>query len=434
MTAEAASKDKLPPHDTEAEEAIIASALVDPRQVPALAEIIRPEDFFRDKNSWCWQAVLDVYGRGAVVSQITVGHHLARADKLEEIGGAAYLSRLVTDLPTSVAADHYAALVKRDSTYRKLITAAGQIAKIAYKAEPDVDEAFSHSLALLQAAHVGANTQGLRSGAEILAEFYEHPNVPSRGIIVPWLNLQKFLPVLRNGKLYVLAGHTSRGKTSMALHLMRETVLAGHRVALVSLEMDREQVRAKLLASQAEVDSRKVEQGDASLSPEEQQRVKNAEGRLGNELWWVDDRARAVQDIEFRLKAHKARHGCELLIVDHLQEVSTTTPRLNATERTSEVCERFRELAANMEVPLLLISQLRRDVEGRGNHRPNLSDLRQSGRIEEAAEAVIFLYDESPRPVSEAHSVEVIVDKNRMGETGMARMTFWPSICRFTDE
>lgn len=430
---QAARADKLPPFDREAEEAVIASALVDPEQVPAIAEIVRPADFFRESNRWCWQAILDVYGRGEGVNQIIVAHELARAGKLEEIGGAACLSRLITELPTSVGAEHYAGLVKRDSTHRKLITVAGQIAKMGYQASADVDGVFSQAVALLESAHAGANMNGARAGTEIMAEWFESPELPNRGVVPPWLRLQRFLPVLRNGKLYVLAGYTSRGKSSMALHLMRETALAGHRVLLESLEMDTEQVRAKLIASEAGVDSKKVERGAAALADDEQRRALEAAARLADAPWWVDDHSRSIGDIEFRAKAHKARHGCDLLIMDHLQEMTTSTPRLNATERTSELCERARGLAADLDVPLLLISQLRRDAE-RGYRRPELSDLRQSGRIEEAAEAVLLLYDESPRPVSEAHSVDVIVAKNRMGETGTCRMTFWPAWCRFTDE
>lgn len=202
---------------------------------------------------------------------------------------------------------------------------------------------------------------------------------------------------------------------------------------LVSLEMDVEQVAARLIASEAGVDSRKVELGLVALSEEEQAKVNEAVGRLAAAPLWVDDRSRQIQDIEARSKAHQMRHGCELVVIDHLQEMTTATPRLNATERTSELCERARELAAALGVPVLLISQLRRDAE-RGCRRPQLSDLRQSGRIEEAAETVLLLYDEAPAPVSTAHPVEVIVAKNRMGETGTCRMTFWPAFCRFTDE
>jgi len=426
---EVARADKLPPFDREAEEAVIASALVDPEQVPAIAEIVQPADFFRESNMWCWQAVLDVYGRGEGVNQITVAHQIVRAGKLEEIGGAAYLSRLVTELPTSVGAEHYARLVRRDSSYRKLVTAAGQIAKMGYEAPADLDDVFSRAVALLESAHAGASVEGARAAADIMAAWFESPELPNRGVLLPWLGLQRFLPVLRNGK----PGYTSRGKSSWAHYLIRETALAGHRVLLVSPEMDLEQVRAKLIASEAGVDSKKVERGATALDEDEQRRAMGAAARLADASWWVDDRTRSIQDIEFRVKAHKARHGCELLIIDHLQEVGTTTPRLNATEKTSEVCERARELAAAIDAPVLLISQLRRDSE-RGHHRPTLADLRQSGRIEEAAEAVLLLYDESPTPVSGAHLVEVIVAKNRMGETGTCRMKFWPAWCRFTDE
>lgn len=425
--------EKLPPFDGEAEASVVAAALVDPDQVPLLAAEVQVAYFYRERNGWCWQAILDLRRRGEAVNQITVAHELSRAGKLEEVGGAAYLSQLVADLPTSVGAASYARIVKRDATYRALIQTGGAIVREAYQGGPDEREVLLRSLSMLQQVHAGANTDGLRPASAILAGWLERPELPKRGIIPPWPKLQKFLPVLRDGKLYVIAGYTSRGKTSMALHLMRETVLAGHKVLLVSLEMDVEQVAARLIASEAGVDSRKVELGLVALHDREQMRVNDALGRLAAAPWWVDDRSRQIQDIEARAQAHQMRHGCELVIIDHLQEMTTATARLNATERTSELCERARGLAAALDVPLLLISQLRRDAE-RGCHRPTLPDLRQSGRIEEAAEAVMLLHDESPAPVSTAHPVEVIVAKNRMGETGTCRMTFWPAWCRFTDD
>lgn len=322
--------------------------------------IVQPTDFFREKNGWCWEAILDLHRRGEAVNQITVAHDLVRAGKLEELGGATYLSQLIGDLPTSLVAEQCARLVKRDSTYRALIQVAGEIARMAFEGGPDEAELLSRSLSLLQAVHAGADTDAVRPGVEILANWFERLALPSRGIIPPWGKLQKFLPDLRNGKFYILAGYTSWGKTSMAIHLMRETVLAGRMVLLVSLEMDYEQVGTRMIASAVDVDSRRVERGSPALQEEEERKARAAVDRLAAASWWVDDRSRSVQDIELRAKAHQMRHGCELLVIDHLQEVGTTTPRLDATEKTSEVCERIRELAASLDVPVLLLSQLRR--------------------------------------------------------------------------
>lgn len=428
-----ATIEKLPPHDTDAEEAVIATAMVDPEMTPLMLRIVQPADFFREQNRWIWQAVATLTQRdGATsVNQITVANELSRLGKLKDAGGAAYLSRLVTTLPTSVAGEHYARLVRDAGGRRRMIGAASHIVRLAYDAE-DVTALMGEAMTLIESVARDSIKQGAVSVRQLMHELADQPPVHQDGVVTDWIALNEILGSLRRGSLYILAARPSHGKSSFALSLLRDVLTKGQRRALLfSLEMSRDQVASRLTAATARVPSQRIE--ERVMDENDQRRVTFAQGRLGDSDGWLNDRARSLSQIEIEAKAHSIKHGLDIVIVDYLQLVEVGGKR-NRTEEVSLISRRLKTMAMDMDIPILALSQLSRAIETRSDSRPMLSDLRESGSIEQDADAVIFLYDGQKRPDSKQHQVEVIVAKNRMGRVGSVKMTFNPSTASFLAE
>src|SRR3990172_9097296 len=262
MVVEAGRAEKLPPHDVEAEEAIVASLLVDPEAIYKIAPILKPEDFFREKNAWAYEACLSLWERSQSINQITVAHELARRGRLEEIGGAAYLAKLVMELPTSVGVEHYAGLVQRDSSYRKLITAAGQIAQMAYIAGPDVGDVLARAETLLAAIRQGESIRDFVHVKELLEGYLASADsatsslaAQARAITTGFMDLDTLLGGLKRSDLIVVAARPSVGKTSLALNFARNAAARqGANVGIFSIEMAAEQIVQRLLAAESRVD------------------------------------------------------------------------------------------------------------------------------------------------------------------------------------
>jgi replicative DNA helicase len=444
--------ERLPPHDIEAEEAVIASLLVDSEAVYKVAAILQPDDFFREKNAWAYEACLALWERNETINEVTVGHELARRDRLEQIGGLAYLSRLVTELPTPIGVEHYAGIVKRDAVYRRLIEAASRITQMAYSGGPDLDGTLARAESLLLSLSTGKRLSDFVHIRDVLDGFWEGPGLEAfkgglqGNVRTGFMDLDTLLGGLKRADLIVLAARPSLGKTSLALNIARNAAAGQNaKVAVFSLEMAAEQLVQRLLASESGVDSTRLRLGLHTEA--EERRVMNALGILSAIDIYVDDSA--VQRVtEIRSKALRLHRdqGLDLVIVDYLQLIHGTDRGDNRVQEISLISRSLKELARELDVPVIAVSQLSRAPEMRSPHIPILSDLRESGSIEQDADVVVFIYREdvyvrkedwelahpegNPYPAGDA---QIIIAKHRNGPTGTIHLRFRQKLARFED-
>ena len=454
MVVETGRAERLPPHDIEAEEAVIASLLVDPEAVYKVAPVLKPEDFFREKNGWTYEACLALWERNQSINQVTVAHELARRSRLEEVGGAAYLSRLVTDLPTSVGVEHYAGLVQRDSSYRKLITAAGQIAGMAYQAPADVGGVLAKAETLVAAIRQGESIRDFVHLRELVEGYLASADRATaqdareaRAITTGFMDLDTLLGGLKRSDLIVVAARPSVGKTSLAMNFARNAAAKQHAtVGIFSVEMAAEQLVQRLVAAEAGVDSTRLTFG--AHNDREQGKIVNALGTLSEFNIYFDDTA-MLTVAEMRAKARRLHleHGLDLLIVDHLQLMHGGGRIDNRVQEVSYISRSLKELARDLDVPIIACSQLSRAAEARPTHVPQLSDLRDSGSIEQDADVVMFIYREEKHVSKEewdrqhadrprdypAGIAQIIIAKHRNGPTGTIHLRFRDRVARFED-
>lgn len=445
-----ADNEKLPPHNIEAEEAVIGSLLVDPDAVVKTAIFLRPESFYREKNRWLYEACLSLYERNEAINQITVAQELARQGKIEEIGGVAFLSHLVSVLPTSLHVEHYAHIVHRLSVMRRLIVAAGQIAAIGYDAEPDLDAALNRAEDVLFKVRRSESPRDFVHIRHVLEQYWEESDAdPSqREGHLPHVNtgfpaLDQLLGGLQRSDMIILAARPSLGKSSLALNIARNAAVEqGAQVAFFSLEMSKEQLVQRLLSSEAAVDSSYVKL--RQYTPAQERRVMDATGKLSGAPIYIDD-SPTTRVMEMRSKARRLHYerGIDLIIVDYLQLIRGDTRAENKVQEVSDISRALKALARELNAPLIAVSQLSRAVEMRTPHIPQLSDLRDSGSIEQDADVVMFIYREevyAKREEWEKHNPDkpypegiatIKVAKHRNGPCEDRNLRFRKNITRF---
>jgi replicative DNA helicase len=442
--------DKLPPHDTDAEEAVIGSLLIDGTSIHKIATVLQPPDFHSERNSLIYGACLSLYERDEAIDQITVAQELDRQGKLESCGGAANLSHLIANCPTSLDIEHYGQIVYRLSIMRRLIAAGGQISNIGYRADPDVDRSLNDAEDVLFRLRHGQSRRDLTHIRQVLDRYFEttaeaegQPREPIPYVLSGFAGLDEFLGGFQRSDLLIVGGRPSMGKTSLALSLARNAAVEqGACVALFSLEMAREPLVLRLLASEAEVDSRQVRLGHHT--EEQEQRIMDAIGRLSEAPIYIDDTPQ-LRVVEMRSKTRRLYYerGVDLIIVDYLQLMQGDRRSDNRVQEVSEISRSLKGLAREINAPVLAVSQLSRAPEGRASHEPQLSDLRESGSIEQDADVVIFVYrDEYYYPSKEEWEREhpgesypppadIIIAKHRNGPTGVVKLLFKPRMAKF---
>jgi replicative DNA helicase len=445
--------ERLPPHDIQAEESVLAALLVDEEAITRVAAILKPHHFFRESNAWTYEACLELWERREPVNQVTVAHELSRRDRLEEVGGFTFLSRIVTELPTPVGAEQYAQIVRRDATYRQMVAAATAIAQIGYEGGGDLEGALEKAEAILYALRSGDRLRDFRHIREYLDTYLEPPDaateaLPYGGQVRTGLSdLDALLGGLKPSDLIIVAARTGVGKTSLMLNFARNAAIGqGAKVAFFALEMAGEQLAQRLLAAEARVDSARLRLGMHNEA--EESRIMHAHGLLSQAEIYVDDSA-ALQIPELRAKAvrlHKEKRKLDLVVVDYLQLIHGNRGD-NRVQEISYITRSLKELARELEVPVVAGSQLSRATDQRHPHIPMLSDLRESGSIEQDADVVLFIYredvyktkeeweNEDPsrkRPYPEGIA-QLIVAKHRNGPTGVVEVRFRDSFSKFED-
>ena len=393
--------EKLLPQNVEAEAGVLGSLLIDPDAIFEVGEFLRPDDFYRDSHRSIYEAVLDLYEAGGPTDLITLTDELARRGKLEEIGGAGYVSSLANQVPTSANVEYYARIVERTAILRRLIHAAGQIAGIAYN-EPEATTALDQAERLVfnvsqryvheEFEHIG---ETLRQYIDKLGQLHERRGTLV-GVPTGFNDLDKITGGLQKSDLVILAARPSLGKTAMALSLAHNTSLKHQKsVALFSLEMSKEQLVARILSMDALVSQQSLRTGN--IDDDEWERISDSVGRLSQANIYIDDTP-GITLAEMRSKARRLmmEQGFDLLIVDYLQLMQGSggggIGHENRVQQISEISRGLKILARELNVPVLALSQLSRAVESRTDKRPQLSDLRESGCL--AGETLIYLPDE----------------------------------------
>ena len=443
--------DRLLPHSVEAEESVIGALLIDNEAFPKITGIVTAEDFYVTKNRWCFEACLALFDRSEAINQVTVAEELVLRERLEEIGGTSYLAHLVRTVPTTIHVEHYAGIVQRTSIMRRLIRTADEIAAIGYEGDADADAALSKAEDMLYRVRTARSTRDFMHIREVLDQYMEETASLQAGhdihlspIATGFPDLDKLLGGgLQRSDLAIIAARPSLGKSTLAFNIARHAAEQLARVAVFSLEMSAEQIGIRLVASEANVNSHRMRVG--ILKPEEAQREHDAIGYLSELPIYIDETPfQRIVEMRSKITRLHNEEPIDLLIVDYIQLIAGSSGRSeNRVMDMGEISRSLKSIARELDVPVLALSQLSRAPEQRLNHRPLLSDLRESGSIEQDADVVAFIYREDkyvtrdewekrrpsdPYPVNVA---ELIVAKHRNGPTGSVHLYFRDDVVRF---
>lgn len=417
---------KLPPQNIEAEQSVLGSLLLDKDAIVKIAESLKPDHFYREQHTEIYRAILVLYEKRQPADLVTVTDILKKGGKLEIAGGSSYLTTLVNSVPTSAHIEHYSAIVKEAATKRALITAAAKITEEAFREDTEIRTLLDHSeqnLFGISQDHLRQNFIPLK---DALAESFDRldelhrKGSGLRGIPTGFNDLDKKLSGLQDSTLIILAARPSMGKSTLCMNIAQHLgVKEGIPVGVFSLEMSKEQLVDLMLASQSEVDAWKITTGN--LKEDDFEKLSEAMGELAEAPIYIDDTP-GISIMEMRTKARRLQMemGLKLLIVDYLQLIHGRNLE-NRVQEVSEISQALKNLARELKIPVLACSQLSRAVESRQAKIPQLSDLRESGGIEQDADVVMFLYRED---AEDFENVKLSVAKHRSGPLGDIDLKF----------
>lgn len=422
------------PHSREAEEALIGSILINPDAYLEVASFLQAEDFYIHRHRFAWQAISRLQERRSPVDLLTVCEELDRAGYLAEIGGPAYLTALINATPTSLHAQEYARIIEQAAVRRRMLEAANQVAKLAYQEDAALESVIDESERALFAASQRMLGRDLRPASAVLSELFDQVDQRSKqdgffGIPTGFIDLDRLLGGMQPSDLLIVAGRPGMGKTSLLLSTIRWAAQKHHkRVALFSLEMAAEQMAQRLVSQQTGIDTQRMRTG--KLKDDEWPLFTQAVETISGTHLFMDDTP-AITPSQLRAKCRRlhAEYGLDLVVIDYLQLMSGGGRFENRTQEISHISRQLKVLAREFNVPVLAAAQLSRAVEQRADKRPLLSDLRESGSIEQDADVVLFLY--RPEEKEQPNQVEVEVAKHRNGPTGQLRLAFNPTATRF---
>ena len=444
--------EKLPPHDINAEEAVIGSLLIDGTAIHKIDTLLdESSHFYHEPTQRLYEACLSLQPRNEAINQITVAQELDRQGRLETCGGVAYLSHLISIVPTSLDIEHYAQIVYRLSISRRLISAAQQISAVGHQANPDVDASMSKAEDILFRLRHGQTPGDFVHVRQVLDRYFETPlppaiegyTQPPTQVLSSFAGLDELLGGFQRSDMIVIAGRPSMGKTSLAVNIARNAAVEqGACVAMFSLEMARDPLVLRLISSESGVNLSQVRLGQHTESDE--RRIMNAIGLLSEAQIYIDDSPR-LRVVEMRSKARRLYYerNVNLIIVDHLGLMQGEGRVENRVQEISYISRSLKALARDLNVPLIAVSQLSRASEWRASHRPQLSDLRDSGSIEQDADVVMFIYRDDYYFNREEWEIQhpdrdypegvadIIIAKHRNGPTGQVNLRFVPRLAKF---
>ncbi len=435
-----AAVDRLPPHNLEAEQSVLGSLLIDRDAIIRVASMLKADDFFHGANGTIFQAIIDLYNRREPTDFVTLTDELQRRERLDQVGGVAYLSSLLNAVPTAVHIEYYGKIVERTATLRRLINAGASIVSIGYRDGVDVEEAMDASERAIFDVSQRRTTRDFRSIAEVLDGFFDQIDHMQKnrdslvGVPTGYTDLDKLTGGLQKSDLIIIAARPSVGKTAFALGVAYGAAVKHKRtVGIFSLEMSAEQLVQRLLATETGIDSHRIRLGQ--IDDKELGRMTSAFGKLAEAQIFIDDSA-GLTIMELRSKARRlqAEHGLDMLVIDYLQLMQGSRSD-NRVQEISEISRGLKGIARELNIPVISLSQLSRAVEARADHRPLLSDLRESGSIEQDADVVMFIYREELYDENTENKgvAEISVSKHRNGPVGKVNLRFVQRTARFAD-
>ena len=433
---------KVPPHDIDAEQAVIGSMLTDKDAVVDAVETLKSDDFYRQDNKTIYEAILNLYNRAEPIDIITVKSELTSLGKLEAIGGLEYLAVLPDKVPTTANVEKYIKIVEEKSILRRLIKASNELIDLGYAENEDVDTIMDQAEKKVFEISQGKNQKGYTPIKDILVESFAeleklyNQKEPITGIPTGFADLDYKTAGLHNSDLVLVAARPAMGKSAFALNIATNAaVQAKVPTVIFNLEMSKSQLVSRILCSEAMVDSNKVRTG--KIEEDDWVKLATALGPLSEAPIYIDDTPGiTVTEIRAKCRKLKMEKNLGLIVIDYLQLIQGSGKRNSSREQEiSEISRSLKILAKELDVPVIALSQLSRAAEQRADHRPMLSDLRESGAIEQDADIVMFLYrDDYYNPDSEKKNIaEVIMAKHRAGSTGTVELLWLGSYTKFVN-
>jgi replicative DNA helicase len=431
----------IPPQHIEAEESILSAILIDNSVLFEVLEVLSPEDFYRTAHKRIFSGIRDLFTRNEPVDLVTLNNILREQGKLEEVGGATYLATLVDSVPIAVNAQHYAKIVHDKACLRRLIEKANAIARRCFEDRGNIDETidFAESCMFeISESKVRPSffpiSQLIESSIDALEERQGNKTLVT-GVPSGFTEIDEKTAGLQRSDLIILAARPGMGKTALALNIARNAAVDTNvSVAIFSLEMSKEQLSMRMLSSEARVDSSRMRRG--FISQEDWMNITDAAGTLSEAPIYIDD-SPDISALEIRAKARrlKMEKNIGLVVIDYLQLMKSHSPKERRDLEISEMSRSLKALAKEIDVPVLALSQLNRKLEDRSDKRPLLSDLRESGALEQDADVVAFIYRDEEYNKDENNPnrgrAEILVAKQRNGPTGIVKLAFLNSITRF---
>jgi replicative DNA helicase len=430
---------RSPPHSREAEESVIGAVLLSEDAVNEVMDRIHPEDFYVPAHQAIFESMRELFDSNQAIDAVTVSESLRRRGELEKVGGVAYLARLVDIVPSTSNIVYYAGIVEEHAKRRELIRAGATVTDVAF----DIDEEIASVLDRAEQVVLGVaekrSSQTLLEVGPMFSDVLEHIELMEQrgteltGLATGFVDLDKKLAGLQPSNLVIIAGRPAMGKSSLALNIATNVAAGGEPVAIFSLEMSKEEIVHRILSSVGKVDSMKLRSGQ--LGPL-WQRVVDAAGTMYKAPIFIDDSpVVTVTDIRAKCRRLKRKKGLSLIVVDYLQLMESHGGE-NRQQEIAQISRNMKNLARELEVPIIAASQLNRSLESREDKRPRLSDLRESGSLEQDADVVMFVYRHEyyhPEDQEKKGIAEIIVSKHRAGSTGPVELTFQPEFTRFAN-
>jgi len=431
----------ITPHNREAEEAVVGAVLINPESYYDLAQFLQADDFYIVRHRWIWEAFTRLHEKRIPLDFLTVSEELENAGQLAEIGGPAYLTALLNQVPTSLHAEAYGRMVEADAIRRRMLTAANQIATLAYNERESVENIIEESEKSIFNVSERRLRHDVRPIRQVMSEAYDRMDEISKrpedifGVPTGFIDLDRKLMGLQPSDLLIIAGRPGQGKSGFVVSVAKNAALIHKKnVAIFSLEMSNEQVAQRLISQQTGIDSQHLRTG--KLDDNERDLFVQAIEVLGDTHIFLDDTP-AITPLALRTKCRRLHmeYGLDLIIVDYIQLMSGDTRTENRVQEVSYISRNLKVLARELKVPVLAAAQLSRAVEQRTDKRPVLSDLRESGSIEQDADIVMFIYrpDQYEKDTVKQNVAEIIIAKHRNGPTGSVELIFLDRLAKFVD-
>lgn len=433
---------RVPPQNIDAEKAVLGSMMLETEAITQVETILEPDDFYLEAHRKIFQGIINLAEKDEPIDLISVNEELRKQNQIDEIGGSSYITELANWVPTAANAEYYAKLVKNKSLLRRLITTAGNIANLGYQAEEEVDILLDKAEQLVFSLAGGRTAQGIHQIKDVLVAAFERLEKVYEteggitGVASGFYELDYMTSGFQPSDLIIIAARPSMGKTALVLNMAQNMAVRNNvPVAIYSLEMSKEQLAQRLLCAEAKINGQHLRSGQ--LQDKDWLVLSHALGRLSEAPIFIDDTP-GITLMELRAKARrlKAEHGLGLIAIDYLQLMQSNGRIENRQQEISEISRSLKALARELEVPVIALSQLSRAVESRINKRPQLSDLRESGSIEQDADLVLFIYrDEYYNPESDKKGIaELIIAKQRNGPVGTIETVFMKDYTRFENK